>query len=845
MAAMIGTPLQRVWHRLKQSPDRESEQAIIRVIIATLLIGYCLSMHHFLPPNEPVRQLQYFALAYLFFSCCILAAIAIDPRRFRLRRMLTSLFDVGMVTLAMWVGGESASMLYVFYLWISLGNGFRFGIPSLYLTSGLGLLGFASVIVVSEFWRGQPYLSAGLLIGLLITPLYVSLLLKRLEDEKQRSEAASQAKSRFLANMSHEIRTPLNGVVGMTDLLAGTPMGVEQREIMRTIQASAETLLSLIEDILDFSKIEAGKVEVSLSDQDVAHTIHDVLSMMQPAANAKSIKLNSRVDMAVPQVIRTDPQLLRQILINLLNNAIKFTDRGSVTLRISPGSQASSAVPAPSLLFEVIDTGIGISESQQQKVFERFSQGDDSSTRRFSGSGLGTTITKQLVELMGGVIGVESRLGEGSRFWFELPAIPGDVSIGESHLDEARVILFTDLLSDSQVVLDCLQEWQVITKVCSSIADGFLELLNAIKMQKPFDIAIVDETQSDLSTEELVNAIRAEKSLDRLALICVTRESPDRGREVALCNEGYTAVVTPPITAEKLHHALHYALKSNAGDTPQFRPRIFKSIERNDSRPARIMLAEDNLINQKVVKKILELQGHDVEIAGDGEEALSILESQAFDLAIVDLQMPEVGGIEVIKSYRATHLNGPQMPFMILTANATKEAVQQCDEVGVSAYLTKPVRSSHLLEVVNQTLGIDDGDIPTDTMIDQPVRDTASERSLRVLDMTTLRDLEKLSKDPSFLQHLAESFFRDSEALLLAMHQAMEQHSLLQYRDYAHALADNASGIGAFSLKTVCSAASNIEPVRFDEVGVKLLAKISSTFSVTCQALQHYLKSRG
>ncbi|MCU7857396.1 MAG: hypothetical protein KZQ79_17185, partial [Candidatus Thiodiazotropha sp. (ex Lucinoma borealis)] len=404
-----------------------------------------------------------------------------------------------------------------------------------------------------------------------------------------------QAKSQFLANMSHEIRTPLNGVVGMTDLLAGTPMGVEQREIMQTIQASADTLLSLIEDILDFSKIEAGKVEVSTSDQDIAHLVDAVLSMMQPAADAKSIKLNSRIDVEVPPVIRTDPQLLRQILINLLNNAIKFTDQGSITLRISTHLNSKKEQYEPRLLFEVIDTGIGLTETQLQQIFEPFMQGDDSNTRRYSGSGLGTTIVKQLVELMGGNVGVESRLGKGSRFWFEVLAIPGDESIMMSQLSEAKVLLFADLLSDQESVLDYLQEWQVITKVCNSITDGMLELLNAEKLGALYDIAIIDESQSGLSINELVSVIRAEKSLDQLALVCITQDAQDRDREAMLCREGCTAVISPPVSAEKLRHALQYAHKSKLSEVKQLEPKIFRSIARSESKQARILLAEDNL----------------------------------------------------------------------------------------------------------------------------------------------------------------------------------------------------------------------------------------------------------
>ncbi|MCG7878190.1 MAG: hypothetical protein JAY75_00790 [Candidatus Thiodiazotropha taylori] len=328
--------LKSIIDRLKSAPDREWEQSIVRVVIAMLMLVYCLALQLVMSPDDLYPQLRNIASLYLFVAICILIAITIDPKRYQLRRQLTMLFDVGVITWSMWIGGEYAAMLYVFYLWISLGNGFRFGTTALVLTSGLSLIGFSIVIMNNEFWFQHKLMSTGLLIGLLITTLYVTLLLRRLEKEKLRAEAASTAKSRFLANMSHEIRTPLNGVVGMTDLLASTPMGIEQREIMRTIQASAETLLNLIEDILDFSKIEAGKVEVLLKDYDILRLIQDVLAMMQPSADAKSIKLNSWIDMAVTPVVRTDPQLVRQILINLLNNAIKFTEQGSVTLQLSP-----------------------------------------------------------------------------------------------------------------------------------------------------------------------------------------------------------------------------------------------------------------------------------------------------------------------------------------------------------------------------------------------------------------------------------------------------------------------------------------------------------------------------
>jgi two-component system sensor histidine kinase RpfC len=834
-----------LWHkylnRFKQAPDREPEQSIVRLVIAFLMCLYSLYISLFIQTDH-VLALILTALVYTFCSILIILIITWQPLRFRIRRIITMSLDVNAVTLAMWFGGESTAMLYIFYLWVSLGNGFRFGTPSLYFTSTLATLGFASVIYISDFWNGQQILGRGLLVGLLITTLYVAILLQRIEREKERAEISSQAKSRFLANMSHEIRTPLNGVVGMTDLLARTPLGGDQREIMSAIQASAETLLNLIEEILDFSKIEAGKVEINLTDQDISLHVDAVVSMLKPAAEAKGLELYHWLDLDISPVIKTDPKLLRQILINLLNNAIKYTEQGSVVLKVLPFASMDPEDSVPRVLFEVIDTGIGISGSQQKRIFERFEQIDDSTTTSPTGSGLGITITKQLVELLGGSIGVESHLGEGSRFWFYIPAIPGEDTIDETQFQDARVLLFSDILSESQELLDGLQEWHVNINVCNSIAEGFFELLNGVKVEKHYDIAIIDETQVDLSSDELLHTVRSEQSLDDLTLICVTQNSPNRKREVKLCHDGFSAVVTTPITNEKIRHVLKYALKRKRNDS--LLPTIFTSAESGQSHRARILLAEDNPINQKVAKKILELQGHQVKVVSFGQEAINILNEEVFDLAILDLKMPDIGGIDIIKSYRMTHEDKSGMPFMILTANATQEAAKQCEAVGVDAYLTKPIRSARLLEVVQDLLGEEVSDVSTDTVFDHPIQMDNQEKSGRVLDTKTLKELDQLSKNPRFLAKLSESFIRDCELELASMNQAMEDRRLCQYKDSAHAMADNASGIGAFSLMAICSTASRIEESKFDNEGQQLMTRIASTFNLTCQALKYYLNSK-
>jgi two-component system sensor histidine kinase RpfC len=829
--------LKAIIGRFRTAPDREWEQSIVRIVIAVLMQGYCLSLQLLMTADERLQVICNIGLLYLFIAFFIVIEIALNPLRYRLRRQLTMLFDVGMVSWAMWEGGELLAMLYVFYLWISLGNGLRFGSVSLILTCGLSIVGFGIIIVSNEFWMQHQLMSVGLLIGLLMTAVYVTLLLRRLEKKKLQAEAASKAKSSFLANMSHEIRTPLNGVIGMTDLLANTPMGSEQREMVRTIHASSEILLCLIEDILDFSKIEAGKMEVVLKDQDILLLVQDVLAMMQPSADAKSIKLHSRIDMAVTPVIQTDPKLLRQILINLLNNAIKFTHEGSVTLALTPVNDDSQAGEKSWLQFEIVDTGIGLSESQQQRIFERFTQFDNSTRHQHSGSGLGATITKQLVTLLGGEIGVESRVGEGSRFWFKLPKLTSGLVDEQVSLDDIKVLLFTDLRSEENPILDYLQLKQMITKVCTSVTDGFLELLNAEKMDSPFDVIVIDENYTGLAVSELINAIKAEKSLENIAIICVREDG------VSSYDDGYSTVIDLPLTQEKLHNTFMYLLNvkhNNDSAEKMAQEPSHTCIQSN------VLLVEDNLINQKVVRKILEIEGHTVDVASTGEEAMALLDSKHYDLAMIDLQLPDMNGIDVITHYRALYTEEPQMPFMVLTADVTQQAIKECEDIGVGAYLAKPVRSSQLIEVVNRVLGEDKLNLPDNRkrLKNTEVSDSSAIRSLQVLDYQTLSELEKLSKDPAFMRSMVESFLRDSDELLLMMYKSEEENDIAHYCDCAHALADNASGVGAISLKAVCNAVSAIEKSEFNTRGIKMLAKISSTYSVTCQALYYYLEQR-
>ncbi len=833
----------RILH-LTGRPDSELEQSLVRIGFVALFVIY-LYLFQWLGQSDDLdrnlfRIVAFYGLVSLLYSLTIL----VWPRISRLRRSITTSTDAVIISLAMMIGGEITSFLYILYLWITLGNGLRYGRRDLFFACGLSIVGFSSVILVSDFWREAMVLSLGLLIGLLVIPLFVSSLLKRLEQEKQRAETANLAKSRFLANMSHEIRTPLNGVVGMADLLVGTPLNEEQQEIVHSIHASAESLVSLIEDILDISKIEAGKVDIHPVDQNLYLLAYDAMVMIRPQTLSKSIRLDLWIEPEVPPVVQIDPLMLRQILVNLLSNAVKFTESGSVTVRISRTPPSGDEGQDDYLLFEVIDTGIGISEHHLQRIFERFTQLDDSVTRRYPGTGLGTTITKQLVELMRGRIGVESRLGSGSRFWFELPLQKSLQVKSGSSLQSAQWILFTDGSYQDSATLSYLEECNLITKVSQSGANGFQELLNAVELNKPYDVAILDEERITIPVDQLANAIRSEPRLKDLVLMLVAREPLGNERKQFLRQVGFQVILSLPTQLETFANALHYALAAR-GKSDMENDELSYSLISLSQRRYRVLLAEDNYINQKVVQKILQRAGHEVSVADTGEETLQALLQNDYDLAILDMQMPDMGGVEVIKRYQATQGESLNMLFMMLTANATVDAQEQCQKLGVSAFLTKPVRSGQLVRIVEEVMQGKSLVNSEDSVQDETANDDEhAEKQALIIDTQVLEELAKLSQTPDFLHQLATKFYQDSEQLLDTMEQAAEESRFTDYMEAAHALAGNAAGMGAHTLKALCSSATTIDHEQFAKLAKNLFRETSTAYSLTQRELADYLATR-
>ncbi|MGH8802475.1 MAG: sensor histidine kinase, partial [Casimicrobiaceae bacterium] len=411
---------------LARRSDSEHEQAILRIVIVGLFLGY-MALFHGAPSAWSTHAARIVGIlaAFLAVAAAIFVAICRSPPPNVSRRLVGMVADVAGCTWYMAVAGDYGFLVIGVLLFVTFGNGFRYGLRYLFGCQILCLVGLIGVLLLVPYWQQRPIPGIGLLVAMLVLPLYVSTLLKRIQEARAKAEEANLAKTTFLANMSHEMRTPLNGIVGVVDLMKTTTMSVQQSELVGLLRHSIAVLRSLVDDVLDISKIESGHLTIEVAPFDLHTCINGLVNLLRPHAQAKGLALNAMVDPALEYRVKGDSHHLRQVLLNLVGNAIKFTERGEVSLTVTLKRETPEGVTAR---FEVKDTGIGIAPDALAKIFERFVQADQSTTRKYGGTGLGTTIAKQLTELMGGSIGVTSTVGEGSTFCVELPFLRNAVA---------------------------------------------------------------------------------------------------------------------------------------------------------------------------------------------------------------------------------------------------------------------------------------------------------------------------------------------------------------------------------------------------------------------------------
>lgn len=829
--------LDRIKPGRRDESASEQGQAVFRVAVALCVLAYLAFSYYPVDFTRGPPDWLAYLVGYLLVSLVVVLLAYRHPRASAVRRTVINAADIFSISYLMVITGAAGIPLFILYLWTTFGSGFRFGLGPLFVNAVLSLVGFAAVVALSAEWRELATVSLAVAIALLVLPAHAAHLIQLRETATKRAEEANAAKGRFLARMSHELRTPLNGIVGTVELLAvNKRLSREDRSLLDVIKESVNVSLRQIDNVLDFSKIEAGKLIVEQVEFDLHELLNRAVQIFRAIALEKNLRLMLRIDPAIPCRLVGDPHHLNEVLLNLLSNAVKFTERGFVSLE---AHSVECAAAAATVRLEVHDTGIGIEAKALERIFEAFSQEDSATTRRYGGTGLGTTISMQLVELMGGRLQAISTKGIGSTFSatirFSRIAQTGE---GDDQLAGMRVLMISEKSARRDSLAAMHGGLGASVTAVPSIAEATGVLGRGIRLNNPFHVVLID----DAVAVTAAGVHRADDFLEKAWLsstptFLVSDTAYDQAQ---LRSWGYAWRLPQDVPRFALFNALRSSGRYGA-EAEQGVLRIEPwAWGRPGRRRTRLLIADDNRTNLMILRKVLETASYEVDAAEDGEQALAMMLDGRYKAAILDMHMPGLDGVEVVRQYRLLRRN-VRIPIVMLTANATVDAKLASAESGADAYLTKPATAATVVGTIEKLL--EETEV-YDLRRARPEADEAYAQA-PILDREIIRELDLLYDDPSGIAGIMTEFEGESRRLMAQLSGAVTAKNHAAFCDLLHALKGNAANVGALRLVQTCHEMEHQGLLDFRRDGRHVLQRLEAELGETVTALRELITVGG